>query len=103
MTEIAGHHKYKKDIQFYETYTAELEDFVVDLLVSYANESCLVDYLIDNAGVMPPEDYEFSVKQVSTKLIENGLDKDLIHNLMYNLLMEEGCDSVLDLLPEEAL
>lgn len=94
--ELVALHKYQKDIKFYEQYTEELEDFVVELLVSYANEACLVDYLTGSGGTMPPEDFEFSAQDVANKLVSSGLDKDIIKNMMYNLLVDNNCLSIFD-------
>jgi hypothetical protein len=79
----------KAEIEELESQIEEMEDFTSILLVNFAQQSCLVDYLVNKYSLEEAREVSFSTQQIVDKLIDYGLDKDLIEEMLIQLKLQE--------------
>lgn len=81
----------KQEIKQLNTELDELEEFNVYLLSALAHAYCALDY-VKLHGCLPNEEHTFTLPELVDKLVDLGLDQEIVEAMMLELKLQEQAE-----------
>lgn len=81
----------KQEIKELTADLEQLEEFSSYIISALASAYCALDYVkVHNR--LPDDDHQFSIPELVDKLVEIGLDRELVESIMVEVKLEEQAE-----------